>query len=562
MDSRLDRPRKTIADSCSLTTCTDHLHRDASASEKVSTWFVRRSVYLAFFGRRFSPPPEVPGERIPRVANSASPRSPLFVPDDASVRASDAGIDGTLLVTEMEDVFSGAAPGIADARPSSREVVAVTAEREWLQQQELESRAAVAEQERLRREAERVAAEAAEQERLQREAIAAEQVRLRREAEERAAAAAVEQERLRREEEQRVLAEQERLQQEAQEKAVAEAAEQERLQQIQREAEEQAAEQERICREAEERAAKEEKERLAVVAEQERLCQDAAELVEQERLRQEANSAEEERIAQERAIALMHLEQGDEHVSAPNDVVPFERSSATTQIDITPDLPSLITQLREASDSPDEDHSAIAMQNVLEDGHQAASDSHAVEAPTNDVSPPRTITAGFEPITEEAEVSNPIPSVIIDDDRQLREQIAERRRADKEKVANAERAPLEIDDHFTQTRSAENEDLYQPDEEVVTPPPGRLLEPTVPLETDRTPTAIPAASASTAAPFDPSLPRNTLLEFEAIMAKGPAWPGTQETSPGNGWSRPFSDAASRRASIWTGPSLVEPQPGP
>ncbi|KAI7968986.1 hypothetical protein EIK77_000871 [Talaromyces pinophilus] len=110
------------------------------------------------------------------------------------------------------------------------------------------------------------------------------------------------------------------------------------------------------------------------------------------------------------------------------------------------------------------------MRNGLEDGGQAALDSHAVEATTNDGSPPRTITAGLEPIHEEAEVSNPVPSVIIDDDRQrqLREQIAERRRADKEKVANAERSPLEIDNHFTQTRSAEDEDLYEPDEEAVT----------------------------------------------------------------------------------------------
>lgn len=417
-----------------------------------------------------------------------------------------------------------------------------------------------AEQERLRREAERVAAEAAEQERLQREANAAEQVRLQKEAEERAAIEAAEQERLRREQAERVLAEQERLEMEAQERAAVEAAERERLQQIQREAEEQAAEQERIRREAEEqaaeqsrlereaeeRAAEEEKERLAVAAEQERLRQDAAEsaaaeLAEQEQLRREANSAEEQRIAQARALALAHLEQGDKHASALTDTVPLERSSATTQIDITPDLPSLITQLREASDSPDEDHNAIvephgiATQNVFEDGRQPALDSHALEAPTNDVSPPWTITAGLEPITDEAEVSNPIPPVIIDDDRQrqLREQIAERRRADKEKVANAERAPLEIDDHFTQTRSAEDEDLYEPYEEAVTTEPTMSPEgASVALETDRIPTAIPPASAPTAS-FDPSLPRNTQLEFRTIMAHGSAWPGTLETSPGD-----------------------------
>jgi hypothetical protein len=546
----------------------DHLHREVSATEKVSTWFVRRSVYFAFFGRCFSPPPDNPGERTASVANSTSPRSPLFVPDDASEGGSDTRMDGPLLVTETEEVSTGAVPGITDTRRLSREA------------------SAVAEQERLRQEAARVATEAAEQERLQREAIAAEQVRLqreaaeqerreqeervrieqerlRKEAEARAAAEMAEQGRLREAERVAAEAEQERLQREAQERAAAEAAEQERreqeaiaaeqvrlqreaeeraaneaaqqerLQQIQREAEEQAAEQERIRREAEEQAAEQsrlEREAEERAAEQERLRQDTAERA----------AAEEERIAQERAVALAHLEQNDDHIFTPTDAVLLERSSATTQIDITPDLPSLITQLREASDPPGEDHSAIvephgiATRNDLEDGRQAALDSHAVEATTNDGSPPRTITAGLEPIHEEAEVSNPVPSVIIDNDRQrqLREQIAERRRADKEKVANAERSPLEIDDHFTQTRSAEDEDLYDPDEEAVTAPPGRLTEaPVSPegasevMETDRAPIAIPAASASMAASFRPSFPHNTLLEFETIMANAPAWPG-------------------------------------
>ncbi|EED23183.1 conserved hypothetical protein [Talaromyces stipitatus ATCC 10500] len=564
----------------------DHLHREVSATEKVSTWFVRRSVYFAFFGRCFSPPPDAPSERTASVANSASPRSPLFVPDDASEGGSDTRMDGTLLVTETEEVSPEAVPGITDPRRLSRDA------------------SAVAEQERLRQEAARVATEAAEQERLQREAMVAEQVRLQREAAEqerreqeervrieqerlqkeaeaRAAAEMAEQERLRREAE-RVAAEaeQERLQREAQERAAAEAAEQERreqeaiaaeqvrlqgeaeeraaneaaqqerLRQIQHEAEEQTAEQERIRREAEaaeqsrlereaeERAAEEEKGRLAVAAEQERLRQDAAERA----------AAEEERIAQERAVALAHLEQNDDHISTPTDAVPLERLSSTTQTDITPDLPSLITQLRETSDPLDEDDNArvgphgIATHNSLENARQAALDSYAVDVPTDDGSPPRAITAGLEPITEEAEVSNPSPSVIIDDDRQrqLREQIAERIRANRENVANAKRKSLENEDHFTQTRSAEDEDLYEPDEEVVTAPPERLTEATVSpegasevMETDRAPTAIPAASASMAASFNPSFPRDTLLEFETIMANAPAWPGTQETSPGN-----------------------------
>ncbi|PCG89752.1 hypothetical protein PENOC_105180 [Penicillium occitanis (nom. inval.)] len=326
-------------------------------------------------------------------------------------------MDGPLLVTETEEVSTGAVPGITYTRCLLREA------------------SAIAEQERLCQEAARVAIEAAEQERLQREAIAAEQVWLQREA--------AEQER--REQEERVRIKQERLRKEVEARAAAEMAKNDFREKPKREQlpkqlnknKEQATEQERIRREAEEQAA--------------------------------------------------------------------EQSCATTQIDVTPDLPSLITQLREASDPPDEDHSAIvephgiAMRNGLEDGGQAALDSHAVEATTNDGSPPRTITAGLEPIHEEAEVSNPVPSVIIDDDRQrqLREQIAERRRADKEKVANAERSPLEIDNHFTQTRSAEDEDLYEPDEEAT------------------------------------------------IMANAPAWPGTEETSLGN--VAPNSSATAEQA---------------
>lgn len=504
----------------------DHLHREVSATEKVSTWFVRRSVYFAFFGRCFSPPPEAPGERTASVANSASPRSPLFVPDDASDGGSDTRMDGPLLVPETEEVSTGAVPDITDTRRLPREA------------------SDVAEQEHLRQEAARVATEAAEQERLQRDAIAAEQVRLRREAveqerREQEERVRIEQERLQKEAE-RVAAdaEQERLQREAQERAAAEAAKQERLEQ-----EAIAAERFRLRREAEERAANEaaQQERLKQIqreaeeqaAEQERIRREAEEqTAEQERLRQNAAeraTAEEERVALERAVALAHLEQNNDHTSTPTGAVPLERLSSTTQIDITPDLPSLISQLRETSDPLDEDDNARVGPHAL-----ATQNSLKNALPTDDGSPPRTITAGLEPITEEAEVSNPSPSVIIDDDRQrqLREQIAERRRADKEKVANAKREPLEIDDHFTRTRSAEDEDLYEPDEEAVTAPPGRLTgAPVSPdgasevMETDHAPTAIPAASAPMAASFRPPFPHNTLLEFETIMANAPAWPG-------------------------------------
>ena len=610
----------------------DHLHCAALAAEKVSTRFVRRSVYLAFFGRCFSPPLDVPVERTSRFADSASPLSPLFVPDDDNMGEIDPGIDDPL----------------PDQRRLPREASAVAAEQERLQQQEAERRAAVAEQERLRkeaeeraaaeaaeearqeaeraaeqerlrreeeervafaaeqerrrREAESVAAEAAEQERLQQEAIAAEQVRLRREAEERAAAEAAEQERLQREQEERVVAEQERLRWEAQERAAAETAEQERLQQeaivaeqsrLQREAEEQAAEQERVRREAEECAAEEDRleQEQKVAAEQERLRREAEEraaieTVEQERLRQEANAAEEERIAQERGIALAHLEQGDEDVSTPPDAGPLDRSSSTTHVDLPTGLPTLITRLREGSDSPDPDHSPIvephhiATQSFSPDRHPAAIESHTVEAPAGDGSPPRTATAGLAPITEEAEVSSPIQSVIIEGDhqRQLREHVAERRQADKEKVANSERAALEIDDHFTQTRSAEIEDLYinESDEEATAPSelptdptlaavgaseilgPDRIqkadraaraptTEPLPPVTVTRTkskpkPMGIQKARNSAIAPkkprasrrsFDPSLPRKTQLDFQKIMADLPVWPGNDQSSSGD-----------------------------
>ncbi|EED23506.1 hypothetical protein TSTA_069270 [Talaromyces stipitatus ATCC 10500] len=469
----------------------------------------------------------------------------------------------------------GAQPGVTDQRRLSGEAeeraAAETAEQERIRREQDER--VVAEQERLRREAqEKAAAEAAQRQ----EAIVAEQPRLQREAEEQAA----EQERDRRETE-------ERAQKEAEEKAAAKEAEAARLR---REAE-QAAEPFRLEREAEERAAEEErleqgKERLAVAAEQERLRREAeesadVEMVEQERLRQETSSAEEERIAQERANALAHLEQGDEDVSAPPDAGPFERSSSTTQVDLPIDLPNLITQLREGSDSPGQDHSPIVEPHGLatQSFPETAIESHTVEAPTGDVSPPRMVTAALEPITEEAEVSSLIPSVIIEGDRQrqLRERIAERRRADKEKVANSERASLEIDDNFAQTRGAESEDLYtnEPDEEVIIPP-ELLTESTLPpegaseiLRQDRIQEADTAASAPTTEPlpqvtvtrtkskskpkpkgiqkvrksaqatrkpaasrasFDPSSRPLTQMEFYKIMADLPAWPGNDQSA--------------------------------
>jgi hypothetical protein len=467
---------------------------------------------------------------------------------------------------------------------SPRETPAIAAERERLQREEAEHRATAAEQERLRKEAEdRAAVEAAEQERLRQEAIAVEQARVQKEAEDRAAAEAAEQERLRQE---AIAVEQARLQRQAEDSAAAEAAEQERLKQeaivaeqvrLQREEKERAAavalEQERAQQEATEKAAAEE---AANAAEQERLQQEA-EAAERFRLEREAEEriAEEERTLQERAIALAHLQQGDNNVFASPDAGPFERSSSTTQIDLPMDVPSMIIQLREGSDSPDQDQGFP----------EAAIESHTIEAPTGEASPPRTVTAALEPITEEAEVSNPHPSE-SDRQRQLRERIAERRRADKEKVANSERAPLEIDDNFTQTRGAEIEDLYTNEPDEVAIPPELLTEPTLPsdgasdiLRQDRIQAADTAASAATMEPlpqvtvtrtqskskskskpkskskskpkgiqkarqsaqatkspaasrasFDPSTRPLTQMEFHGIMADLPAWPGSDQSA--------------------------------
>jgi hypothetical protein len=44
---------------------------------------------------------------------------------------------------------------------------------------------------------------------------------------------------------------------------------------------------------------------------------------------------------------------------------------------------------------------------IPEDCRQAAIEPHAVEAPTRDVPPPGTATAGLEPITEEAGLKVP-----------------------------------------------------------------------------------------------------------------------------------------------------------
>ncbi|OJD25135.1 hypothetical protein ACJ73_03503 [Blastomyces percursus] len=152
-----------------------HLHTDGvQMSERITTLFVRRCVYFAFFGK--------PSPRSSNELHSEPPADePLFVPED----------------TPMEET-----------RPSAER-----AEQERLCI-ESEERAAVelaAEQERLRREAEvRATAELAEQDRQRREAedrAAAEQARLQREAE-REAEELAEQERIHGEMEERAEEEQ------------------------------------------------------------------------------------------------------------------------------------------------------------------------------------------------------------------------------------------------------------------------------------------------------------------------------------------------------------------
>lgn len=112
--------------------------------------------------------------------------------------------------------------------------------------------------------------------------------------------------------------------------------------------------------------------------------------------------------------------------------------------------------------------------------------------------------------------------------------MAERRQANKEKIANTERALLEIDDYFTQTYNTENKDLYKLDKKVVTTPLARLIEPTIPS------TGVSAV--------DPSLLQNTLLEFEIIITKGPVWPGSQDIPLGN--VGPDALPVSRLAHLW------------
>lgn len=364
----------------------NHLHNSVVRNETVSTRYVRRSVYLVFFG-----PPNAP-VRTARPADLATPISPLFVPDNGS----EIMIDHPLSDADMGEARQGVAHPVYSPRKTP--------------------------------------------------AVAVEQGPLEREDEEMAAAEAAEQEYLQLQE--TTIVEQSPRQEEDEEMAAAKTTKQDYLQQ-------------------------EEKERaVAAAQEQEQAQQEAANTAEQEWLEKEREA--EERTAQDRALALAHLEQGNKKSFAQSNAILFERSSSTTQLDLSMDVPSIITQLRQPSDSPDRDQSPVielyglATQSLT----KTASGSHTTEAATGEISPQRTVTTALEPITEEVEVSSPRSSVIIESDRQrqLREQAAERRRADKEKVENSKRSVVEEDETFIRTHGTEDLFTDESVNEVVIPP--------------------------------------------------------------------------------------------
>ena len=136
------------------------------------------------------------------------------------------------------------------------------------------------------------------------------------------------------------------------------------------------------------------------------------------------NATKKKHIAQERGITLAHLEQDDEDISTPPNADPLDRSSSTTHVDLPTSLPTLITQLQKGSDSLDPDHSPIVephhitIQSFSPDRHPAAIESHTVEAPAGDESPPQIVTARLALITKEAKILNLIQSVIIKNNHQ------------------------------------------------------------------------------------------------------------------------------------------------
>ncbi|TAQ83758.1 hypothetical protein B7494_g7918 [Chlorociboria aeruginascens] len=247
----------------------DKLHNTGEEQcDKMSSFFIRRSVYFAFFGKPSRPTPRSPEE----VSLLNTPISAH--PEDNQVREEQE----RLARQEQE-------------RLEREEQQRLGRERERLAREQ--EQFAREEQQRLAREQERLARE--EQERLARE----EQERLAREQEQ---LAREEQERLAREEQERLAREQERLAREEQERLARE--EQERQERLAREEQERLAreEQERLVQEEQERLARDEQERL-VREERERLAREEQERVareEQERLAKEEQERQEQAAREER----------------------------------------------------------------------------------------------------------------------------------------------------------------------------------------------------------------------------------------------------------------------
>jgi hypothetical protein len=326
LPKRCGIPRTQDHERDKLSLFVDRLHNtDEEQCDEMSSFFIRRSVYFAFFGKPSRPTPRSP-EEVSLLD------TPISVPlGDDQVREEQERLvrqeQERLAREEQERLAREEQARLAQEEQERQERLAreeqarlAREERERQEQlaREEQERSARAEQERLAREQESLARE--EQERLARE----EQERLAREEQERLARE--EQERLVREEQERqeraAMEEQERLAREEQERLARE--EQERQERAAREEQERLIqeEQERLAREEQERLAGEEQERLAkeeqerlARAEQERLAKEQERLAkeEQERLAREEQERlareEQERLAREKQDRLAREEQ-------------------------------------------------------------------------------------------------------------------------------------------------------------------------------------------------------------------------------------------------------------
>jgi hypothetical protein len=318
LPKRCGIPRTQDHERDKLSLFVDRLHNtDEEQCDEMSSFFIRRSVYFAFFGK--------PSRPIPRSEEVSLLDTPISAPlGDDQVREEQERLvrqeQERLAREEQERLAREEQARLAQeeqerqerlAREEQERLAKEERERQVQLAREEQERSARAEQERLAREQESLARE--EQERLARE----EQERLAREEQERLARE--EQERLVREEQERLASEQERLAREEQERLARveqerlAREEQERLVREEQERQERAAleEQERLARGEQERLEREEQERLAR-EEQERLAreeqerQERAAREEQERLIRE----EQERLAREEQERLAREEQG------------------------------------------------------------------------------------------------------------------------------------------------------------------------------------------------------------------------------------------------------------